>query len=242
MARSEWKDISLPIYAGMLGGPNDPEVKISLVRDPDKGDPVTMSQITMISHTGSHVDAPRHFLIDGTTIDVVHLETFIGPARVIEIKDTVSIKPAELERHDIQPGERIIFKTKNSSWVYNTDKYSEGYVYITREAARYLVERKVRLVGIDYITVGSWEDPEENRVIHRVLLENGVSILEEINLAGVKAGRYELLALPIRLRQGDAAPCRAVLRPLPAAVRARKTVKKQILSSGLKARNRRGKV
>jgi arylformamidase len=242
MARSEWKDISLPIYAGMVGGPIDPDVKIKLVRDPDKGDPVTMSQITMITHTGSHIDAPRHFFVKGTTIDVVPLETFIGPARVIEIKDTVSIKTAELERHNIQPGERILFKTKNSSWVYDTEKYVEGYVYITREAAHYLVARKVRLVGIDYITVGSWEDPEENRVIHRALLENGVSILEEINLAGVKAGRYELLALPIRFREGDAAPCRAVLRPLAVAVRARKAVTKQVSSSGLKARNRRGKV
>lgn len=217
MAKSKWIDISIPIYAGMVGGPNDPRVKIKLVRDPDKGAPVTMAQITMISHTGSHVDAPRHFFKNGTTIDVLPLDTFIGPARVIEIKDTKSIKPAELKRYDIQPGERILFKTKNSSWVYDNDEFTTPYVYISNDAARYLIEKKVRLVGIDYITVGGYENREDNRKVHIMFLNGGVSILEEINLDGVKPGRYELLAVPIRLRQGDAAPCRALLRPLPAS-------------------------
>ncbi len=213
-AKSEWIDISLPIYAGMVGGPNDPRVKIKLVRDPDKGAPVTMAQITMISHTGTHIDSPRHFFKDGTTIDALPLDTFIGPARVIAIKDTVSIKPAELKPYDIQPGERILFKTKNSSWVYDSDKFVTPYVYITNEAARFLAKKKVRLVGIDYITVGGYENREDNRVVHLTFLENGVSILEEVNLKGVKAGRYELMAVPLRLHQGDAAPCRAIIRPI----------------------------
>ncbi len=214
MAKSDWIDISLPVYAGMLGGPSAPKVEIKLVRDPAKGDRVTMAQITMVTHTGTHIDAPRHFFVDGTPIDELPLDTFIGPARVIEIKDTVSIKPAELEPYDIQPGERILFKTRNSSWVYDDDRSVTGYVYITREAALYLVKKKVRLVGIDYLTVGGWEDREDNRFLHMTFLENGVSILEEINLKGVRAGRYELIALPLRLRQGDAGPCRAVIRPL----------------------------
>lgn len=215
MVKSAWIDISLPIYAGMVGGPNDPRVKIKLVRDPDKGAPVTMAQITMISHTGTHVDSPRHFLIEGTPIDALPVDTFIGPARVIEIKDTDCIKPAELEPYDIQPGERILFKTKNSSWVYDTDTFVTPYVYISNEAAQFLVKKKVRLVGIDYITVGGYVDREDNRVVHLMFLQNGVSILEEVNLKGVKPGRYELLAVPLRLHKGDAAPCRALLRPLP---------------------------
>lgn len=213
-AKSNWIDISLPIYAGMVGGPNDPRVKIKLVRDPDKGAPVTMAQITMISHTGTHVNSPRHFFVDGTTINALPLDTFIGPARVIEIKDTDSIKPAELEPYDIQPGERLLFKTKNSTWVYDTDTFVTPYVYISNEAARFLVEKKVRLIGINYITVGGYEDREDNRVVHKLFLNGGVSILEEVNLKGVKPGRYELLAVPLRLRKGDAAPCRAIIRPL----------------------------
>jgi arylformamidase len=214
MGKSKWIDISIPIYAGMVVGPHDPPTEIKLIRDPAKGDIVTMSQITTISHTGSHIDAPRHFIRNGTTVDELPLDIFIGPARVIEIKDTVSIKPAELEPYDIQPGERILFKTKNSSWVYDSDKCVRGYVYISNEAARFLVEKRVMIVGIDYITVGGYETPESNQVIHRTLLENGVSILEEINLSGVKAGRYELMAVPIRLRQGDAGMCRAIIRPV----------------------------
>jgi arylformamidase len=93
MYKPDWIDISLLIYAGMIGGPNDPRVKTELVHDPAKGDRVTMSQITMISHIVPHIDAPRHLFMDGTTIDELPLETFMGPARVIEIKDTVSIKP-----------------------------------------------------------------------------------------------------------------------------------------------------
>jgi arylformamidase len=214
MVKSKWIDISLPIYAGMVGGPNDPRVKIKLVRDPDKGAPVTMAQITMISHTGTHIDSPRHFFKDGTTIDELPLDNFIGPARVIAIKDTVSIKPAELKPYDIQPGERILFKTKNSSYVYDSDTFVTPYVYISNEAARFLVKKKVRLVGIDYITVGGYKSREDNRVVHLMFLEGGVSILEEVNLKGVKPGRYELMAVPLRLRKGDAAPCRAIIRPI----------------------------
>ena len=213
-AKASWIDISLPIYAGMVGGPNDPRVKIKLVRDPDKGAPVTMAQITMISHTGTHIDSPRHFFRDRTTIDDLPLDTFIGPARVIAIKDTDFIKSAELEPYDIQPGERILFKTKNSSWVYDSDTFVTPYVYISNEAAKYLVEKKVRLVGIDYITVGGYNPREQNREVHVIFLDGGVSILEEVNLKGVKPGRYELLAVPLRLRKGDAAPCRAIIRPI----------------------------
>jgi arylformamidase len=214
MAKSKWIDISVPIYANMVGGPNDPKVQIKLVRDPDEGAPVTMALVTMISHTATHIDAPRHFYKDGTPIDDLPLETFMGRARVIEIKDSVSIKPEELERHNIRPGERILFKTTNSSWVYDCDTFTTPYVYITRDAAQYLVARKVRLVGIDYITVGGWEDRQDHIFSHQLFLNGGVSILEEINLAGVKPGRYELIALPVRLRQGDAGWCRAVIRPI----------------------------
>jgi arylformamidase len=212
--KSNWIDISLPIYEGMVGGPNDPLVTVKLVRDPAKGDPVTMSQLTMISHTGTHIDSPRHFFVDGTTIDMLPLETFIGPARVIEIKDTDSIKPAELEPYNIQAGERILFKTKNSSYVYDSDKFTTPYVYISNEAAEFLVDKKIQLVGIDYITVGGYATREDNRYVHKLFLNGGVSILEEVNLKAVKPGKYELLAVPLRFHKLDAAPCRAIIRPI----------------------------
>ena len=212
MSNSEWIDISVPIRKGMTVGPNDPQVDIWLVHDPDKGDPVTMSQVSMITHTGTHIDAPAHFLRGNTTIDEVPLDTFIGPVRIIEIKDEVSIKVEELEPYNIQPGERILFKTKNSSWVYDTDEFVTGYVYFANETAQYLADKKVRLVGIDYITVGGFEDREGNRVVHRTFLKNGISILEMINLSGVEPGEYDINAVPIRMEKGDAGPCRAIIR------------------------------
>ncbi len=214
MPKSDWIDISLPIYAAMIGGPRDPLVEIRLIRDPAKGDPVTMSQVTMSCHSGTHIDAPRHFFLDGAGIDELPLDTFVGPARVIEIKDTVSIKPEELEKYDIKAGERILFKTTNSSWVYDKEKFATPYVYITKEAARFLVGKKIRLVGIDYITVGGFEDKEDNRIVHKDFLNGGVSIIEEINLKGVKPGKYELIAIPLRFRKGDAGPTRAIIRPI----------------------------
>ena len=212
MSKSDWIDISVPIRKDMAVGPEDPPVDIWLVCDPDKGDPVTMSQVSMITHAGTHIDAPAHFLRGRTTIDEVTLDTFIGPARVIEIKDEVSIKIKELEQYDIKPGERLLFKTKNSSWVYNTDDFVTGYVYFATESAHYLAEKKVRLIGIDYITVGGFEDREGNRVVHRVMLKNGISILEMINLSGVEPGEYELNAVPLRIEKGDGGPCRAIIR------------------------------
>ena len=97
----------------------------------------------------------------------------------------MSIKPEELEKYDIKAGDRILFKTTNSSWVYDKEKFATPYVYITKEAARFLVGKKIRLVGIDYITVGGFEDKEDNRIVHKDFLNGGVSIIEEINLKGV---------------------------------------------------------
>jgi len=179
-----------------------------------KRDRTDMINMNLITHTGTHIDSPRHFFVDGTTIDSLPLETFVGSARVIEIKDADSIKPAELEPYDIQAGERILFKTKNSSYVYDSDKFTKPYVFISNEAAQLLVDKKVRLVGIDYITVGGFATPEENRFVHKLFLTGGVSILEEVNLKGVKPGKYELLAVPLRFHKLDAAPCRAIIRPI----------------------------
>jgi arylformamidase len=172
-----------------------------------------MSQVSMITHTGTHIDAPAHFILGGTTIDAVPLDTFMGPARVIEIRDETSITVDELASSDIRTDERLLFKTRNSSRVYETDEFVTDYVFMTTETARYLAEKKVRLVGIDYITVGGFDDREGNREVHRILLRNEISILELINLSGVKAGAYELSAVPLRMENGDAGPCRAIIRP-----------------------------
>jgi arylformamidase len=212
---SVWIDITIPLRNAMVHWPEDPvPPRVERIMDVDRSDKVTMSQITIISHTGTHVDAPLHFIYGGGSIDEMPLDTAVGPARVIEIRDTEMIKAEELVGYDIQPGERILFKTQNSSTVYQTDAFIKDYVYVSPEAAHFLVEKRVRVVGLDAISIGSYRSQPNLIETHEALLKNGIYILEGINLSGVKAGQYELICLPIKLERGDAGPARAILRPL----------------------------
>jgi arylformamidase len=211
--KSGWIDITIPLRNNMVKWPGDRAADIKRTKDVDKGDPVTMSEFTMISHTGTHMDAPLHFIHKGATIDTMPLDTAIGPARVIEIKDAESIKVEEIAPYDIKRGERILFKTRNSGLVYKTDDFVDDYVYLSTEAAKYLAEKGVRVVGFDYISIGSFKLGSANiGETHRALLGNGIWIIEGINLDGVKAGDYEMVCLPIKLEKGDAGLCRAIIR------------------------------
>jgi arylformamidase len=217
MAKLDWIDITIPMPVDkpMPYWPTDPlPPKIERIMDVDRGDKATMSQININSHNGTHIDAPLHFIYGGGSIDQMPLDTTVGRARVIEIKDPESVKVKEVEPYDIKSGERILFKTQNSEKAYKTDKFVEDYVYIATETAHFLAEKKVRLVGLDYISIGSFRDMENIGETHETLLKNGVYILEMINLSGVKPGEYELLCLPLRMERGDAGPCRAILRPV----------------------------
>jgi arylformamidase len=224
MAKSAWIDISLPLNANMrvlpplptpVGeAPNPVNAASRVYRffDVDKGDKVTMSRIEMDSHDGTHLDAPLHFIPGGMTIDAMPIETTCGPCRVIEIKNEKDITVADLEPYKIKSGERILFKTKNSPHVYSIRQYMGDWVALVPETAEYLVEKKIRMVGLDYLTVGHTDPPDVINKVHRALLSNGIFILEAINLAGVKPGNYDMMCLPLRIEKGDAGPCRVVIR------------------------------
>ncbi len=212
--KSSWIDISIPIRDKMVYWPTDPVPRVTRIKDRDKGDPVTLTEIQIIDHVGTHIDAPLHFIAGGKTIDQMPLNATIGRARVIEIKDKKVITLKELLPHNIRRGERILFKTTNSTRCYKTDEFVEDYVYFSTEVAQHLVDRGVRAVGLDYISIGTPKDRDNIHDTHRILLEGGVYIIEGINLAKVKPGRYELICLPILLHRGDAAPARAILRPV----------------------------
>lgn len=217
MAEPEWIDISVPfpVDEPMPYFPTDPQgPSIKRIFDRTKGDPVTMSQININSHNGTHIDAPFHFMAEGTTIDMMPLDTAIGPTRVIEIKDPVSIKLEEVEPYDIKEGERVLFKTRNSSYAYDTTDFITDYVYCTNEVACYLKDKRIRLVGVDYVTIGSQKDEENIKIVHETLLGNGIYIIEMLNLNGVAPGNYEMICLPLRMEKGDAGPCRAIIRPM----------------------------
>jgi len=208
---SPWIDISVQLKDGMVHWPGDPQVNVKRVKDIEQGDSANLSMISMGAHSGTHVDAPVHFIKGGKGIDEVSPETLVGRARVIEIADTESVKPDELNQQQIQPGERILFKTCNSSRVWQSDKFVEDFVFISDSAARFLVERKVRTVGIDYLSVSSYRHGGSE--VHKILLTGGVWIIEGLDLSEVVAGEYELICLPLKLVGGDGAPARAIIRP-----------------------------
>jgi arylformamidase len=209
---STWIDISVPLRTGMVNWPGDPPVRISRALDMERGDKSTVSFLEMGSHTGTHMDAPAHFVRGGIGIDGMPPDAVIGAARVIPIRDRESIKTDELEQHFIRRDERILFKTYNSDHCWDTDSFVEDFVYISPPAARYLAERQVRLVGVDYLSVGGFH---ANGVeIHQVLLKAGIWIIEGLNLKVVQPGRVELLCLPLKIAGGDGAPARALVRPM----------------------------
>jgi arylformamidase len=208
---SGWRDISVPLRTGMVHWPTDTPVQIERVFDVSRGDSHTLSRILMGSHGGTHIDAPAHFLKEGASIDQMPLDITVGQARILKIKDNYSIKPEELLPHRIRAGERILFKTRNSTYVWHTDSFVEDYVFLTLEAARFLVERKVKMVGTDYLSIGAFKDSGSE--VHQILLGSGVWIIEGLDLSQVGPGRYELVCLPLKLGKADGAPARAIVRP-----------------------------
>ena len=201
----------MPLHDGMVHWPGDPAVRIRRTRELSRGDSCTVSALAMGSHTGTHMDAPGHFLRGGRWLDDMPPEATVGPARVIEVRDPEAVTPRELERHRIRRGERILFKTRNSSRCWASDRFVEDFVYISTAAARFLAARRVRAVGVDYLSVGGYR--ARNGVeVHRILLGAGIWIIEGLNLARVRPGACELLCLPLKMLHSDVAPARAVLR------------------------------
>ena len=215
-----WIDVSVTLRTGMVHWPGDPPARISHALDMERGDPCTVSLLEMGAHTGTHMDAPAHFVRGGMGIDEMPLDAAIGSARVIAIRDRRSIKPDELERYAIRRGERVLFKTHNSAHCWDTDSFVEEFVYLSAKAAQYLVERQVRLVGVDYLSVGGFR--EDGVETHQALLNAGVWIIEGLNLKRVPPGRVQLVCLPLKIAGGDGAPARAIVRPTARSGRERR--------------------
>ena len=207
-----WIDVSVTLKNGMVHWPTDPPVSMTHAHDMARGDPATVSLLEMGAHSGTHMDAPAHFIRGGRGIDTMPLDAAIGSARVIAIRDRESIKPEELLRSHIRRGERILFKTQNSARCWSTDSFVEDFVYISAEAAGYLAERKVRLVGIDYLSVGGFH--ADGVETHQALLKAGIWLIEGLNLARVKPGRVQLICLPLKIDGADGAPARALVRQM----------------------------
>ncbi len=209
---ARWIDISVPLYSGMVHWPDNPPVRLERVLDMDKGDVCHVSNLSLGVHTGTHMDAPFHFIREGEGIEALPLKASIGRARVLQIHNPERITVEELEPHQIRRGERVLFKTRNSPYAWNSDTFVEDFVYLSQDAARYLAARQVRTVGVDYLSVGGFkvDGPET----HQALLSAGVWVIEGLNLDAVEPGIYLLVCLPLKIMGGDGAPARAVVRPI----------------------------
>ena len=212
MAANGWIDVSVPLRSGMVHWPDNPPVQIERTLSIEHGDVANVSKISMGAHTGTHMDGPIHFVREGQGLDEMPLTATIGRARVIEIRDPGSIKLDELRPHRLQRGERILFKTQNSARRWSSENFMEDFVYISQGAARYLADRGIQTVGVDYLSVGGFrKDGEET---HLALLEAGTWVIEGLELSEVEPGEYELICLPVKIERSDGAPARAILRPI----------------------------
>jgi arylformamidase len=207
-----WIDVSVPVRSGMVNWPDNPPIELVRTMDVGKGDPATVSRLSLGVHSGTHVDAPVHFLAGAAGVDAIPLDHLLGEARVLEVGDGPSIGVAQLRAADPRPGERLLFKTRNSARCWQADRFVPDFVHLSVEGAALLAERSVRTVGIDYLSIAGMH---EGVPTHRALLEKGICIIEGLDLSSVEPGSYEMICLPLRLAGADGAPARVVLRARP---------------------------
>lgn len=206
-------DVSLTISDALPLWPGDPQPHFSQPLDLERGDPYTLTRMDISVHTGTHVDAPAHFWSNGATVEELSLDVLVGPAAVVHAPDAELLSASVLSELPIPEGaERVLFATRNSNlWEKGSRTFQEDFVAISQDGAGWLVERGVRLVGVDYLSVGPFCDPTP---AHRVLLGAGVVAIEGLNLSGVPAGMYTLVCLPLKIKGAEAAPARVVLLDL----------------------------
>jgi arylformamidase len=203
-------DVTAPLHVGTPHWPDQPDVKLERMVSMNDGAVCNVSMLHMSVHTGTHMDAPLHFVANGIGMDQMPLEATIGPCRVVEIKDKESIKVKHLKPLKLRQGERLLIKTINSKRCWNDSKFVEDFVYISQDAAAYMVEHGIMTVGVDYLSVGGFfKDGIET---HHHLLRACVWIIEGLNLSKVKPGKYDLLCLPLKTLNCDGAPARVLLK------------------------------
>ena len=201
-------DITVPIHPGMPIYEGDPAVEIAAWSALRKGDSANVSFLHFGAHTGTHVDAPAHFLDGGTTLEQIPLDRFVGPATVLDLRDRAAIDAAALGEHDIPRDGIVLCKTDNSA-LWRRSGFQRGFTYVTLDAAEHLLACGVKTLGMDYLSIeqfGSKDFP-----VHKRLLGRGVLIIEGLDLSTVSAGTYTLVCLPLNLQGVDGAPARAIL-------------------------------
>ena len=201
-------DISIGIDESLPLWPGDPELRLHWAAKIEQGDLVKLTELSMSIHTGTHIDAPLHFLPQGKSIDNLNIDVFVGEAQVVAIPQEVDLITVEILRKlPTINASRVLFKTKNSQF-WGTRNFQRDYVALEASAAQWLVDQGVQLVGIDYLSIAPFNDPVPT---HKILLSNNVVIIESLDLRSVEPGLYTLICLPLKLVGREAAPARAIL-------------------------------
>ncbi len=210
---AEYIDISLTLSPELPLWPGSSALEVRRRRNMNRGDTCNESEISGNLHTGTHVDAPLHFLSDGADVTALDLNILIGPVVVALLSEVDAITSDDLEGLELPTNvQRLLLRTRNSDeWLRVKREFRRDFVALTADAAHWIVARGIKLIGIDYLSVQRFEDGPE---IHLALLQAGVVILEGLNLSQAAAGNYDLICLPLKLANAEGSPARAVLRPL----------------------------
>lgn len=202
-------DISVPIRSSGLIYPGNPEISVEPQQSISEGAGANVSRISFGSHTGTHVDAAKHFFDDGQTVDQIPLDRLVGPAILIAVDESLmSVGARDLEQHDLEGHKRVLIRTRNSGFLLE-QRFYRDYTFLAPEGAEYLVSLGVELVGVDYLSIEQFHSGHHKT--HRTLLDKQVVIVEGLHLWGPPPGEYEFCCLPLRLEGLDGAPARAIL-------------------------------
>ena len=206
-------DLTLPISPSLVVWQGDPPIQMERVQKMEEGAVCNVTRMNMGAHTGTHLDATLHFIADGTGIEMLDLQTLIGPALVVDAGEAQEITATVLDSFNIPADtERLIIKTTNSQrWVKGETEFYEDYVAVTADGAQWLVEHGIKLIGVDYLSVAPFNDLVTP---HQILLGAQIIPVEGLNLNNIAPGEYQFICLPILLQGSDGAPCRAVLMEL----------------------------
>ncbi len=206
-----WIDITRTLTNGMVHWPGDPPFRWQRVADINGPGTANVSQISTSVHNGTHIDAPLHFIEGGADIVEIPLSVLCGPALVVDVEADRDVEIEDLEDADIEKGDRVLFRTVNRS-LWESGEFGESYRALSGDAAMWLVDHGVQLVGVDYLSVDGYHSP--GKPAHYALLGNGVIVIESLLLDHVEPGRYEMVALPLKIASAEASPARVIIRPL----------------------------
>ncbi len=201
-------DITVPLTPGLPAYPGDPPVGVEVVQRAGEA-PYGLARLHLTTHSGTHVDAPAHFVAGGATVDTLPLEILIGKARVVELPGRERVDRPDLEALDLRDDLRVLLKTRMSGQLLKPG-YQQDHVYLTGDAALYLAQAGLKLVGFDYLSIDRFGDT--SYPAHHALLAAGVVVVEGLDLSEVEPGEYDMTCLPLRVGGGDGAPARVVLR------------------------------